>query len=201
MRYGLGSEGSFGPDPYLGVTPWGMEVMAWWDQSAARSIHAMVQGPQTNYAQCLATDLNAGLNFASQSGYPSHGLILGRPFEPWFNKEIRDLSSLEQALVDGLRHGPVWLETDMRAHRNPTRMAMISRAADALALRLKSLCPHCRASGFGPVALVEGARCEDCGSVTRAARARTLQCGACGHTCEEAIRATVPAAQCPACNP
>ncbi len=200
-RFGLGSEGSFGPDPYLGMTGWGIEVLAWWDAETQFGVHAVVQGPETNYAQLSAPDLSSALAFATRVSFPTHGVIVGKPGDPWFAKELGSIAVLEQSIVTALAAGPVWLETDMRAHRNPTRMAMIRRCAEALYTRLTHACPKCFRPGFGPVALIPGARCELCGEPTRAARAQKLACGGCGFTAEELLREHVPPANCDHCNP
>jgi len=201
QRYGLGSEGSFGPDPYLGMTPWAMEVLAWWDAQTGHAVHAMVQGAETNYAQQQVEGLDAGLAFAARSRFPAHGLIVGRPGDPVFLKEVTDEAGLRSALQAALMHGPVWLETDMRAHRNPTRMTMIRRVAQRLSERLRCSCPSCGASGFGPQALLPGAFCSQCRRPTAAARARLLRCDNCGHTQEEPLRSEVSPQQCEHCNP
>lgn len=200
-RYGLGSEGSFGPDPGVGCTAWGLEIVVWFDRATGRHVHAAAQGPQTNYRQQEALRLDEVLSFAEAVGFPSHGVIVGRPGQAWFDKFVADLDTLRQRAAQGLAHGAVWLETDMRAHRNPTRMAMIRAAADALAERLSRRCPRCAAPGFGPSRLLPGARCETCGHLTSAARARLLCCDACAHQEEEPLRASVPALRCDRCNP
>jgi hypothetical protein len=96
---------------------------------------------------------------------------------------------------------PVWLETDMRAHRSPTRMAQISEAAKSLAERLASVCPACTAPGFGRANTIPGARCEDCGTPTEAACAEQLACAVCSHAVQRQLAETVSAARCPVCNP
>jgi len=200
-RYGLGSEGSFGPDPYVGCTAWGLEIIVWFDSLTGQHVHAAAQGPRTNYRQQDVHHLDEVLAFAAAAGFPSHGLIIGRPGQPWFDKFLPDLNTLRQRASQGLAQGRVWLETDMRAHRNPTRMEMIRAAADALAERLAYACPRCAAPGFGPTRLLPGARCETCGHLTSAARARLLACQACAHQAEEPLRHSVPAMQCDRCNP
>lgn len=200
-RFGLGSEGAFGPDPYLGMSGWGTEVLAWWDAAEEHGIRAIVQGPETNYAQATVATLDAGLEFASRVGFPGHGVILGRPGEPWFDKELADLDAFSHGLAQALKHGPVWLETDMRAHRNPTRMSMIARCADALSERLLDPCPQCRRLGFGPIGVIAGALCQCCNKPTSAPRALRMSCGACLYEAEKSLQAVVSASRCDSCNP
>ena len=55
-RYGLGSEGSFGRDPYLGMLAWNSELLCWWDhESAMRCMPARVPAtPTTRTARWTA---------------------------------------------------------------------------------------------------------------------------------------------------
>ncbi len=206
-RWGLGSEGSFGPDPYLGLSGWGRELLVAWDAQAGRSVHAACEGAETNYAQTTVADLDAALAFAARAGHPGHGVIVGRPGEPWFCKDTPDDPSawaalLRQALAQAVpAAGGLWLETDMRAHRNPTRMAMIGRCAQALASALQTACPACGAAGFVATRSLSGARCTGCNRPTRAVRAQVRQCSACGHADEVEVQATVPPSRCDFCNP
>ncbi len=201
-RFGLGSEGSFGPDPHIGMSPWACEVLAWWDAELGYAVHAMEQGLQTNFSQTRAQSIEGARAFASEAGFSSHGVIVGRPGDPHFDKDVPPHSdAFDDAVAQALRNGPVWLESDMRAHRNPTRMAMIARCADRLAGQLRCTCPACSSPGFGPKAPLRGARCERCSLPTSAIRARLLGCGRCGHEREEILRASVPASQCDYCNP
>lgn len=204
-RYGLGSEGSFGMDPHLGLVAWGREVLAWWDAELDYAVHAYVEGPETNYAQLTATTREEALSFASLAGFPGQGIVVRREGEgagsPRYDKDCWSLTELAESVAQALRHGPVLLETDMRAHRNPLRMTMIRRAADALARRLQNVCPCCRSPGFGPTGFVPGAVCEECRAITDVPKARRLVCKVCDYASEEPIRHTVPPERCPSCNP
>jgi hypothetical protein len=200
-RYGLGSEGSFGPDPYLGLSAWGTEVVAWHDAQDARCVHAVAQGPDVVYAQSEVRSLDEALDFARRHQFPAHGLVIGRPGEEGFSKDVADLAAFERRVRADLARGSVWLETDMRAHRNPTRMAMIARAAVALAARLACRCPACDRRGFGVVRLVPGACCQACLRPTEQARAQLLQCDACGFEQTKVLRSVVAPTHCAHCNP
>lgn len=204
-RYGLGSEGSFGADPYLGLVAWGREVLVWWDAELEYAVHVYVEGPETNYAQITATTREEALSFARMTGFPGQGIVVRRGGEgtesPRYDKDCWSLSELAESVALALRDGPVLLETDMRAHRNPVRMTMIRRAATALARRLQDFCPCCGSPGFGPTGFVPGAVCEECRAVTDVPKARRLECEVCDHAAEEPIRLTVPPERCPSCNP
>ena len=200
-RYGLGSEGSFGPDPYVGLTPWARELLVWWDAQAQRAVFALAQGAQTNYAQATAHSWQQANDFALEAGFPAHGIIVGKPGELAFSKACDTWELLEQQVGRALQAGSVWLETDMRAHRNPTRMGQIAHCAQQLATLLQCACPACSAPGFGEETPIAGAVCENCGLPTGALRAKRVVCNACGHGEVIELHATVPASRCERCNP
>lgn len=200
-RFGLGSEGSYGPDPQVGLLPWGVEIVCGWDAERGQAVHAVAQGPQPAYRQGQFTDLAEALDWARALGFPQQGLIVGKPGLAVFDKTVADEATLRDRIAEALAHGPVWLEADMRAHRSPARMAMITRAADTLASRLLSPCPGCGLPGYGPVRLQAGAPCSSCGQPTAVARAEVWACSGCSHSHERLLRAEVDPARCEFCNP
>jgi len=72
--------------------------------------------------------------------------------------------------------GKVFVESDLRAHMNPTRMVLIGQATQDLIRRMKSLCPRCQSPGFWVVERILGRPCRDCGSPTNEARAERWAC-------------------------
>jgi hypothetical protein len=200
-RFGLGSEGSFGPDPYMGVTAWGIEVLALWDCEKNYAVHTLLQGPDTNFAHQMVDSWQQAQVFTSSAGFPEHGVIVGKPGQSCFDKTLTHWQALEDRVMQGLVSGPVWLETDMRAHRNPSRMAMIAKTADALAQRMATPCPACSLGGFGAQGLLAGALCSNCQQPTQSAKAQILACNACHITQEVPIRTHVPPERCQFCNP
>ena len=89
-------------------------------------------------------------------GFPSHALIACphgadrcgiAGFSPLI-KGIRDQGELERALgrcAKASSEGLVQLETDMRAHGNPTRLRVLRTLAFRLVRRIASPCPACGA--------------------------------------------------------
>lgn len=200
-RFGLGSEGSFGADPYLGVSGWGTEILLWWDAEEGYAVEGFAQGPETNWRTMEAHSIDAALTFAREVGFPGHGLIIGRPSEIWFSKDCPDEKALATRVAAALPGGPVRLQTDMRAHRNPTRMRMISRATVALAERLSRYCPACGAPGYGPCGVVPGAPCEACDTPTALAQAEIWRCPRCTDETRRPLHRRATPAQCDRCNP
>ncbi len=97
----------------------------------------------------------------------------------------------------------MFLETDVRAHANPTRMENIRLAAEDLVKKLNSRCPACGLPGFWIVERIVGLPCEDCGAPTRETRAEVHGCLKCAHraTRERTDMTAAPAGRCDYCNP
>ena len=200
-RFGLGSEGSFGSDPWVGITPWGREILVWYDAREQLEISAFVQGAETNFAsKCVAT-MDEALSFAAVVGFPQHGIIVGGADQSVFDKTCTTMSSFRASVRRALRDGPVELATDMRAHHNPRRMQMIGRCAQDLATRLISFCPQCHLPGFGAYAPVPGAICLQCARPSKQPRAVLYRCVSCAFVSEEFLRKDVIPKYCDYCNP
>lgn len=201
-EYGLGSEGSFGPHPQVHLLPWNYEVLALWDRQNQHAIYAVHGTAETNFASQYVSSLDEALQFAKQVQFPSHGLILGSPSDAYFQKGIQDENTLRQTLNSALQASSrVWLETDMRAHMNPTRMSAISQASLKLSALLSSHCPKCQLPGYGLHKYIQGALCNTCGHATQRPKSEQWQCSKCLFTDEKPLQSHVSAAHCDICNP
>ena len=207
LSLGLASEGSFGPDPMMGMFAWNVEFLIWIDAERGLEIVGVAQG-QTNFAHLLAAGWQEAEAFARQAGFPGHHLVL-RPEgenDPRIRKGIAERVELEAAFAWALEQSAsrrVFLETDMRAHANPTRMEIIRLAAEDLARKLCSPCPACGTPGFWIVERVAGLPCADCGAPTRETRAEVHGCLKCAHrvTRERTDKECADAGRCDYCNP
>jgi hypothetical protein len=207
LPLGLASEGSFGPDPMLGVIPWNVELLVFLDDESGIEIVGFAQG-RANHAHVLAGEWAAAEAFARQAGFPVHHLVV-RPEgenDPRHRKGIAGWADLEAAFrwaQSEAAGGPVFLESDLRAHANPTRMDMIQLAARDLATRLQSRCPSCGAPGFWLVERMAGLPCRDCGAPTRQTRADVHGCVSCAHraTRERTDALFADPQRCDECNP
>ncbi|MCL5059799.1 MAG: hypothetical protein M1449_04375 [Candidatus Thermoplasmatota archaeon] len=207
LPLGLASEGAFGPDPFAGMFPWNVEILVFIDDERGLEIAGVAQG-KTNFAHALAADWGATEDFARQAGFPEHHLVLcpqGQD-DPRIEKGIATWAALEAAFVRARAqsaNGQVFLESDVRAHANPTRMENIRLAAEDLARKLRSPCPACGAPGFWIVERVAGLPCADCCAPTRETRAEIHGCLKCAHR-ETRERVGVEHAdpgRCDYCNP
>ena len=124
-----------------------------------------------------------------------------------FFKDLTDPVVLQEALAACRRldsQGQVWLATDMRAHRNPTRMRSIRRLGVELVRRLGSPCPGCGAPGWGVIDRQAGLPCRCCGTPTDLLAVEVWGCPSCEISAPRARRDGLEAADpqhCPWCNP
>jgi len=207
LPLGLASEGSFGPDPMVGMFPWNVELVVFIDDERGLEVVGVAQG-KANFSHLLAADWAAAEAFARQSGFPEHHLVV-RPEgeeDARIRKGIVAWTALEAAFASALAQSTsrrVFLETDMRAHANPTRMENIRLAAEDLARKLRSLCPACGTPGFWLMERVAGLPCEDCDAPTRETRAEVHGCLKCAHrvTRERTDKECADAGRCDYCNP
>jgi hypothetical protein len=200
--FGLGSEGSFGPHPQVHLLPWNYEVLAFWDAKQQHAIYAVHGTAETNFAGQRLMSIDDALSFAKQAQFPSHALIVGSPSDAYFQKGIQNEAEFQCLLNDAFqKDASVWVETDMRAHMNPTRMKAIEASAHKLASLLNSNCPGCNLPGFGLTQYVSGALCSVCGSATRLPKAERWSCAKCQFTEDKELNKTVSAASCDKCNP
>jgi hypothetical protein len=204
---GMGSEGSFGPDPYLGLAPWNVELIVFIDAARALEVVGMAQGA-ANFAHLSTSEWTAVKDFAARVGFPEQQLVI-RPEDESdvrIRKGIASWQALESIFAwacDESASGQVFVETDGRAHANPNRMANVSQATQDLVSKLGSLCPVCGMPGFWVVDRVAGLPCEGCGLPTREARAEISGCVKCDYRITQTItdREHAKAGHCDYCNP
>ncbi len=207
LSIGLASEGSFGSDPLLGMLPWNVEILLWIDDALGIEVLGRADGA-ANFAHRLAKEWSDVEAFAGQSGFPEHQLVV-RPEhdgDPRVRKGIANWQVLEAAFFEARalsENARVFVETDVRAHANPTRMLVIRRAAEDLAARLGSACPFCATPGFWVVERLAGLACADCAAPTQETIADVLGCVRCEHreTRQREGRLGADPAHCGYCNP
>lgn len=207
LPLGIASEGSFGPDPYTGMFSWNVEILIWIDHENDLEIVARSQG-KTNLAHKVVTTWEEVESFAHKAGFPEHYLMI-RPEgedDPRIRKGICEWDDLRAAFAwaqEQSRNESVFIETDMRAHANPTRMENIRLAAEELARKLSSTCPECGSPGYWVVERIAGLPCSRCGSPTHEMRAEVYGCCKCSHrtTLERTERIYADPGHCDQCNP
>jgi len=207
---GLANEGSFGMHPAMPFIPSDHELLLFVDDEIGIQIVEQILSEQTNFDAIVARSIHDLQHFLQRVDFPSHAVIV-RPevdlMPDLLFKGITSLDALRVALErcasaspDGLAH----VETDMRAHVNPTRMRVIRRLAFKMARRLACLCKACNAPGWGTIDVVRGLPCEWCGNPTDLVREEVMGCAHCDYQ-ERRPRKDgmqiAPAGQCAICNP
>lgn len=203
----LASEGSFGAHPSAFFLPANEEWLLLIDRKHQLEIHACHLSLETNFSGQEFHNLEELDAFASKVGFPSHGLILKRSKDnpEGILKGITDPDQLRTAALQLLEtQGAGFVETDMRAMFNPSRMQVIQETAQLLIQKLNSLCPSCQLPGFAVTAAEPGLPCSLCGTPSSAALAHLLICSHCQH--EEKVffpqgKQTEDPQYCQVCNP
>lgn len=192
---GLASEGAFGPSP-LGLGSWNVEILVFLDRARGLEVVGGASGAALHV--CEQVDGRAQAEAAARrAGFPEHGVVVRHGGA--VHKGIRTLDALAAALPSV---GPAIVESDLRAHQHPGRMARIAEAARDLAVRLVTPCPRCGSPGFGYREAVPGLPCSVCRTPTEMPRAERHACVRCPHAADHpSLERTADPRWCPACNP
>lgn len=204
IKFGLASEGSVGPDPLVPFINSAIEALAWIDDENGIEIVEYERGMEVIATKIELTSLDSLDEFLVRADFPNHALIAYSPSNKGLiYKGLREVSTLEKALLEITKSGSAVIESDLRAHMSPSRSEVIKRCAEKLIERLKVLCLECQSPGFGTVANLYGLECEECGEeVKEAIRGELIGCAKCEYR-EERLNGKKLAspAQCQWCNP
>ncbi|HVM86817.1 MAG TPA: DUF6671 family protein [Puia sp.] len=203
----ISSEGSFGPHPHLFFGLADDELVVVLDRKNDFEFVARELSVSTNFNGSLISSEKELREFAESVLFPSHGLI------------IRSSKELNKDLIKGIcdwknlvshfsnyknKFGSAFLETDMRAMHNPTRMKVIEKAVVKLLQVIKSVCPSCNMPGFWIKDAKPGLPCSLCGLPTKSILSYTYCCKKCGYQKEEMFplkKTTEEPTFCDYCNP
>lgn len=210
VEYALASEGSFGPNPMIPFISSNQEILYFIDKKRKFHLYVTDVYTETNYQMGEVSSFEELYEFAEKALFPSHALIV-RPYPkkikgPIF-KGIENQKDLEAAFLEAQKlssYKKIWIETDMRAHFNPTRMKMIHSLGEKLAHRLNTLCPKCSTPGWGKVSIEKGLPCSWCGSPTDEIKGEIFGCTKCDY--KEFVKPShgrhmADRGQCFCCNP
>ena len=190
LDLGIASEGSFGPHPSVPMLAAGMECLVIVDRRHGRVLVEQAISRRTNFSAMAVGRQIEAQGWLTQVGFPSHAVMVrphqreGEAVAPWLAKGVSQASELAALLARAVAAssiGQAWLETDMRAHCNPTRMASIRQLAFQLVRRLRQPCPSCAAPGYGLVETLPGLPCSACGLASRWVMQEVWGCDGCGH--------------------
>lgn len=168
---GLSSEGSFGPHPSIPFITSNFELVLLIDRKHGFEIRGHHRSGKTNAEAAYVSSVAEAKEFAKEIGFPQHGLVVRRSERSKRDifKGITSYQELEEKvsyLLGKFFVKKVYLETDLRAHVNPTRMESIELATKDLVENIKSTCPKCAMPGFVIMDVIHGLPCEGCGQKT-----------------------------------
>lgn len=207
FKLGLASEGSFGPHPSIPFLACDYEALLFMDRDRNFIVYETIITENTNYKSKDIKEENEFFNFAETIKFPSHGIIV-RPLE-WEDKSIifKGIRTFKE-FRDGFKicqtssaSKTVRVETDMRAHMNPTRMMVIRELAQKLSARLTCQCPKCKMPGWGKVRVLKGLEFIECGTPTEKIKEEIFGCVKCSF--EQSVQKGERGGpeNCPYCNP
>ena len=181
----IASEGSFGCHPFSFFSPANEEWLMFLDRKNQLEIVEKVISLETNLNGAYVKSEQELLAFANKCNFPSHALII-KDQEKNFSFLQKGICSnnklIKQFYKCMLTHGFVYVETDMRALFNPTRMKVIERTTQKLLDKIMNCCPACETPGFGIVNVIDGLPCELCNYGTKSTLYHVYSCQKCDHS-------------------
>lgn len=202
----IASEGSFGAHPSYYFLPGNEELVMLLDKRHRLEIVGRKLTAETNFSSRLCTSETELLDFAREVRFPSHALIM-RTRQGAIDTVYKGICEQQELIAKFRmfldRYGQAFVETDMRALYNPTRMRVIGEATDELLNRVLVLCEKCNSPGFGLSGVEPGLPCALCGSPTRSPQARVYSCVKCGFHKREKVgdKEVEDPMYCDRCNP
>jgi hypothetical protein len=204
----IASEGSFGAHPVLPFVSSNLELVLFLDTKNTIEIvgHYRTSAVRAR-GQKIYTPEEAVL-VAESWGFPDQGIIL-RTSEKSSRNIYKDITSKEdlkeraKKLLSPWYVRSIFIETDMRAHRCPTRMESIRNATLDLIQNCRSTCPKCSAPGFVITETIQGLPCGECGLETDTIKEVVRSCKKCLYKESNPIGDKVAAKpeECQWCNP
>ncbi|QQV02159.1 MULTISPECIES: DUF6671 family protein [Chryseobacterium] len=184
----IASEGSFGAHPNVFFASADEEFLVLLDEKNKLEIIAREVSLETNFAGTEVLSEKELLDFAAKAGFPQHGLIIRKGIQD-SNHIVKGITD-ETKLLDTFEEyqklfGKAFVETDMRAMYNPTRMRVIEKTAKKLVEKIKNVCPDCQMPGFDITKVVKGLPCEQCGFPTKSTLSYVYSCKKCDFEKEE----------------
>lgn len=188
---GIANEGSFGPHPQIPFIPASFETLVFVDKVRQIEIFETMLFKETNYRHATYNASDDLTDFLKLSLFPSHGLIVKPNIcsdKTVLFKGIQNIIELKKAINFCIKYSTdnqVHIETDMRAHMNPTRGVNLRKLGIRLFRRLSRLCPCCQSPGWGITSLKKGRPCLLCHYPTELPTNYIWSCVQCPHQKEQ----------------
>ncbi len=203
----LATEGSFGNHPTVFFSPANDELIMLYDKKNNVEIVERIVSMETNFDAQEVNSFSQLEEFVNKIKFPSHAVIVKNSQHNWtkISKGIQDLQTLKTIFFDFTKdQSPCFVETDMRANYNPTRMHIIKEVGLKLVQKINTVCPNCQFPGFGVVRAEAGLLCNQCHLPTRSISAHIYQCNRCEYELKKKYpfeKTTEDPMYCDFCNP
>lgn len=181
----VASEGSFGPHPSLGFIPCNEEYLMLVDIKNNLEIVVKEFSIETNFATAVVNTQEELIEFADKVNFPRHKVILRKSLTDFtfIKKDIESFHILISQFNEIKAHqGFAYVETDMRAMNNPSRMKVIEKAGLKLIDKLFKSCPSCNTIGYDVTRFEGGLPCSWCGLPTNSIMYSISSCLNCNFT-------------------
>ncbi len=197
---GLGSEGSFFPDP-IGIGTVAEELI--YCRHAQQDWQVIGRyATSVDVRQCDCVAVEELLQFV-RAAPPDQGLVM--QCEDRVAKGLHGEQQVLKIITQWFGNSGfdcVNISYDLRAHQCPARRENIKKAAVNLIDRLLNACPECSKPGYWPDESEPGLPCELCAAPTQLTKAHLAVCDCCGHSTTVAVKQKTAAARfCQFCNP
>jgi ribosomal protein S27AE len=203
----LASEGSFGPHPSFGLIAGNFEIVLLLDRRYGLEIVGQHLTTNVRWVHGVVHSAEQALELAQRGGFPSHAMVVRRSENDpvgmikGLNDEISFVQAVQHLLATN-EGRPIFIESDLRAHCNPTRMQNIHCATLDLLEEMARFCPACGAPGFQRMEAVPGLLCRWCRLPTSLPSAYRFQCNRCGYQLTQTVEESfADPGQCSFCNP
>jgi len=207
LNVGIASEGAFGFHPLVPFGTASIEMVVFVDDANNLEICGFHVAAAPYAQSAEVSSLADALNFAEGIDFPAHGIVL-RPSQKKYQRMVKGIVTRDalKAAANSLltTHKTIWIETDLRAHMNASRMKNIELATRDLIENIKRQCPKCDMPGFRKTGSKPGLPCETCSRPTDLPVADIYDCDSCGYRREVALsgsKQTASAGSCDSCNP
>ena len=203
----IASEGFFGPHPDFPLVQGNLEIVLLLDRRYGVEIIGQTLTTNVRWVYGIVGNVEDALQLAKKGGFPEHAMVVRRTEHApqGIVKGLADERSFVESVSRLLARTPdhsVFIESDLRAHCNPTRMGTIRDATQNLIEVMRRFCPICETPGFQCVETIAGLPCRWCNLPTACAAAHRYQCSCCRYESIEPVseRFADPG-RCAFCNP
>lgn len=208
VELAIASEGSFGSHPSIPFLPSNLEIVLLIDKENQIEVMGKYRSSTTRVQSQEVRTADEVVELAQAWGFPGQGVIVRSSANGVKNiyKEIRtidELKDISNILLKKWLTESIFLETDMRAHRCPSRMESIKKATLDLAKNCQSLCPACNTPGFVVTEVIKGLPCQECALPTDVPLELISVCQKCQHAkrMPATTQTSADPGQCERCNP